>query len=542
MNTIFDERRDRVKKTAKELEALRKQLAAKEAENERLREESSLLQETSRIQDLEREIADLKHGLSSSEPTMTEQQNLRYDDWDMGAADGFTDHGSIMDTDDQFGDDTTVEAESAHTPILSKLHIGSTLTPPNTSPTKPATPDFPHHLLPKSNSDAGVQAGLEDIHKTSMEAELTNLRCELVSLNKAFEDQAHLESQLRAKLSSAEGSRDDREGNPDLQLQMDIMVQTLADKTAALADLNKSLASLGLPGVDAGQTVSALKDAFHSVRQELEQLFPGEEPLPLSCRGVEVLDAVLHTLREAARKVTEQEKTLEEHRALESSLGHQLEDRASAMEEMGRKLREKDDRIFKLEDDVDRLQVAAEGYRGAIAELQALVQQMEAASKDFETSLTVEKESGKQMVAERDAQLAEMEAKLGSMISVTADLRCQLAEAHVGSEVEMAAVEASHDTEIALRDARLSEVQEEVTRLREALGQAQASVAQLRSEKVRLQGDADREKKAARDTVALLRTQLLQTLQMSEAFLAPPAPTHEPLLDTDVDVVPEPGF
>lgn len=536
MNTIFDERRRRVKKTTKELERLRKQLLTKEAENERLREESSLLHEASRVQELGREIADLKHGLSSGEPTMTEPQKFHYDDWDMGAADGFSDHGSIMGADDQFGDDTTVEVESAHTPVLTKFHVGPTLTPPSTSPAKPATPDFPRHLLPTSNSDAGVQACLEEEDKTSMEAELTSLRCELVSLNRALEDQEQLESQLRAKLSSAEASSADREGDPDLQLQMDIMVQTLADKTAVLADLDTSLASLGAAGVDASQTVSALKDAFHSARQELEQLFPEEGPLPLSCQGAEVLDTVLQHLREAAHKVREQGKTLEEHRALEISLSQQLEDRACVMDQMNRKLREKDDRIFKLEDDVDRLRVAAAGYQGTIAELQALVQQMEAASKDFETSLTMERESGKQTIAARDAQLAEMEAKLGSMISVTENLRCQLAEAHIGSEVEMAAVEAAHDTEIALRDARLSELQEEVTSLRKALGQAQASVSQLRSEKARLQGDADREKKAARDTVAALRTQMLQTLQMSEAFLAPPAPTHEPLR-MDVDVV-----
>lgn len=548
MNVIFDEKRRRARKTVEEMTRLRDQLAAKEAENERLREESSLLQEASRIEELEREIASLRHGLHSGETTMVEEKHLHYDDWDMGAADGFTDHGSILDGDDHFRDDTTVEVESAgtpvnSTPVLAKSHVvgRATLTPPITSPAKPATPDFSRHILSTSNCNAGVQASFEDPGKTSLETELADLRSEILSLNKALEDQGQLESQLRTKLSAAEGPNVD----PDLQLQMDIMVQTLADKTAALADLNTSLASLGPSSdADASKTVSALKDAFQSARQELEQLFPEEGPLPLSCQGVSVLDTVLQHLREAARSVKEHSASLDEHRAREDSLRQQLDDRAGVLEEMGRKLRAKDDRIFQLEDDVDRLRGAVEGYQGSLAELEALVQQMEAANRDFEANLAAERAGGQRALEARDAQLAEMEARLAAMISVTADLRGQLAEAHVGSETDLAAAAAAHDEALARRDARLAELEAEVARLREALGQAHASVAQLRADKGRLQGDAEREKKAARDTVAMLRTQLLQTLQMSEAFLTPAAPAGEPeeSQNADLAVAGQSGF
>lgn len=537
MNIIFDERRQRVKKTAEEMQHLRDQLATKEAENEELREQSSVLQDTSRIQELEEEIADLRQGIVNGEPTIVEEQSPHYDDWDMGAADGFTDHDSVTETDDHFGDDTTIEVESSTTPIMTKAYVGSAFTPPNTSPTKPGTPEFPCHLVPTPNCDAGVQACLDDTNKMMLESELKGLRCELASLNRALDDQKQVESDLATRLASSKSF----EVDPDLQLQMDIMVQTLADKTAVLADLDASLSSLGPPGVNPNHIVSTLKDAFQSARKELEEILGEEGPLPLSCHGAGVLDVALRRLRGVARKVKEQEGALAGYRTLEDSLRQQLDDRAEVMEEMGRKLREKDDRIFKLEDDVDRLQVAVEDYRGSLAEFETLVQQMEAASREAKAKLSTEMENGAKSVAQRDAQLAGMEAKLGSMISATADLRTQLAQAHVDSEVGMAVVEAAHECEIALRDARVVELQGEVTSLKEALCQAHAAISQLRTEKRRLQGDADRENKAARDTVACLRTQLLQTLQMSEAFLAPPAPTHEPH-NMDADGMEEEGY
>lgn len=524
MNTIFDERRQRVKKTAEEMQLLREQLATKEAENEELREQSSLLQDISRIHELEEEIADLRRGLAHGQHPNTEQQSPRYDDWDMGAADGFTDHDSVTETDDRFGDDTTVEVESSNTPVQAKAYVGATFTPPNTSPVKPGSPEFPCHLLPISNCTAAVQACLDDTDKAVLEAELKDLRCELISLNRALEDQEQEGSELRARLASAQSSDDD----VDLQLQMDIMVQTLADKTSALSDLDASISSLGPPGADASQIVSTLKQAFQSAREELEQICGEEGPLPLSCQGAEVLDAALLRLRDVARRVKEHEGVLSGYRTREASMRQQLDDRAGVMENMGRKLRQKDDRIFKLEDEVDGLQVATEGYRTSLSELRALVQQMEAAGREAKAEFSTKIENERQSVAQRDGQLAGMEAKLGSMISVTADLRHQLAQTHIDNEVGLAVVDAAHECEIALRDARVVELQGEVTNLKEALCQAHAAISELRTEKGRLQGDADREKKAARDTVALLRTQLLQTLQMSEAFLTPPTSTQEP--------------
>lgn len=528
MNIIYGERRRRARESMEEMSLLRDRLAAREAENETLREQSSLLQDTSRIQELEREIADLRHGFVSGDPrtTATEMHGHHYEDWDMGAADGFTDHDSSMDADDHFEDDTTVDVESSSPPVQPKLyvHVGPTLTaltPPNTSPTKPASSGLPCYI-PMPSCDAGVQACLEDVDKTVLDIELSSLRRELVSVNRALEDQQQLEGRLAAKLASAQTSSSAAvEGDPDLQLQMDILLQTLAEKTRALADINTSLSTLGHPDLDTKQIISALTNAFRSARQDLEQLFPDQVPLPLPCQGAEMIDLVLQRLRDAAGKLKEHETSLDGFRALESSLRQQLDDRMDAMVELARELRRKDDRIFKLEDDVERLEAAVEGHRRRVCEFEAHAQRMEADNQDTEAKLADETQRGRQIVAKRDAQLAEMEAKLGSLISVTANLRAQLAQAHVDGEVGMAAIEISHAHEITLRDEKILELVEDVTSLKEALSQAHESVAQLRAENGRLQGGADRDKKAARDTVAALRTQLLQTLQMSEAFLAP---------------------
>lgn len=525
MNMIYSERRRRARGNMEEMSLLRDRLAAKEAENETLREQSSLLQDTSRIQELENEITDLRNGLGSGKPRPTEQHDHHYEDWNMEAADGFTDHDSFMDVNDHFEDDTTIDVESSSPPVHPRLyvHVGPTLTaltPPNTSPTKPASPGLPCYISTPS-CDASVQACVEDVEKTALEIELASLRRELASLNRALEDQQQLEDQLAAKLSSAQTVSAVVEGDPDLQLQMDILLQTLAEKTTALADINASLSAIGHPDADAKQIVSTMTIAFRSARQDLEQLFPGQVALPLSYQGAEVLDVMLQRLREAAGQVRDHKASLDGYRALESSLRQQLHDRVDAMNGLARELRSKDDRIFKLEDDVERLEDAVEGYRTCVSELEANARRMETERQDIQARSTDEMQRGRQMVAERDAQLAEMEANLGSMISVTANLRAQLVQAHVDREMGMAVIEASHAHEITLRDTKMLELQEDITRLKEALSQAHETVAELRTENGRLQGDADRDKRAARDTVTALRTQLLQTLQVSEAFLGP---------------------
>ncbi|KAJ4416100.1 hypothetical protein N0V82_006944 [Gnomoniopsis sp. IMI 355080] len=494
MNTIYDERKQRAKKNVEEMQRLRDQLAAKEVENEMLREESSLLQDTSRIMELEREISNLRHGLRSDN-----FNHVVDDDWDMAAGDAFTDDDSFSDMDDRFRDDTTLEVESADSvshgegkPYIDNLKA---LTPPNTSPTKSASSDTLRSSFPASACDVGVQATFGDTSQACLEVELTQLRHEIVSLQNALENKERLESLQKANVMPVPDPIVTDDVDPDLQLQTDIMLQTLAEKTAALANLNSLIATLGPPSSDTRGILSTLSAAFQSARQELEQIFPDEKPMDISLEGTMVLDTLLQRLRDLAVQAKKYEALLEDAGTQQQHLRDQLNDRMSAMDAMSLKLREKDDRIFRLEADMEQSEANANNFRTSLGEARHAIEQ-------------------------NHAELTEIQTNLGSMVSVAADLQAQIAQVQVEREIEMTAKQLAHDEELIRRDAKLQELNEEVRSLKEALTLARDSTSRLQDENERLQGVADRDKKAARDTVAALRTQLLQSLQTSEAFLA----------------------
>lgn len=493
MNTIYRERKQQAQKNEEEMQRLRVQLADKEHENDVLREQSSLLQDTSRIEELEREISDLRQGLHSNNLDNVDNE------WDMAAADGFTDGGSISDLDDRFRDDTTLEVESAgsgcHEKETTYIDTLKAFTPPATSPTRTVSSESLLHPLPVPHSDVGVQATLGEGSQAELEDELTQLRHELISLQKTLETKEQLESESKANDMPMQDADTTDEVDPDLQLQTDIMLQTLAEKTEALTSLNSLVSTLGSPGEEASEIVSTLKDAFHCARQELEQIFPDEKSTHMSSEGTFILHSMIQRLRESATQAKKDEALLESYCVREQHLHEQLDDRINAMETMSSKLREKDDRIFRLEAEMERSEVVINDFRKDLAE----------ARQDLEQS---------------NAELIDIQANLGSMISVTTDLQAQLAQLQVDKEVEAAAGRSAHDEELKIRDARLDELNKEIKHLKDALTVAHESTSRLQGENERLQGVADRDKKAARDTVAALRTQLIQSLQTSEAFLA----------------------
>lgn len=493
MNTIYRERKQRAQKNEDEMQRLRVQLADKELENEVLREQSSLLQETSRIEELEREISDLRQGLHSNKFDNVD------DDWDMAAADGFTDGGSISDLDDRFRDDTTLEVESAdsvcHGKDLTYMDTLKAFTPPATSPIRTASSENLLHPLPVPSSDVGVQATLGGGSQVRLEEELAQLRHELISLQKTLETKDQLETRTKANDMPMRDVDTTDEVDPDLQMQTDIMLQTLAEKTEALKSLNSLISTLGSPGEDASEIVSTLKDAFHCARQELEQIFPDEKPTCMTFEGTVVLQSMVQRLRDSATQAKKDEALLESYCVREQQLHEQLGDRMNAMDTMSSKLREKDDRIFRLEADMERSEVITNDYRKNLAET-------------------------KHDLKQKTAELNDIQANLRSMISVTADLQAQLAQLQVDKEVELTACKSAYDEELKVRDAKLNELNTEVKDLRDALTLAHDSTSKLQGENERLQGIADRDKKAARDTVAALRSQLIQSLQTSEAFLA----------------------
>ncbi|KAK8066411.1 hypothetical protein PG997_013158 [Apiospora hydei] len=449
MNVIQSEKRQRVSQDKAELERLRSELAEKDDEIERLRD-VTFLQDTSRIHQLEQQVQELPGELGNRSSTLADQTQY---DWTIAAQDPFSD-SYMGDDGDGFGDTTMGELF--------------------------------------------VQACLPDPEKEALEAELGSLRLELTKLTDALESHETLKSRISGKLAVAQ-TAPDSELQPDLEAHLDGVLQSLADRTVALQDLNASLGALGFRGGDAGEIVASLASAFRSARLELEYLTPGEITLPLSSRGAEVLDLVLTKLRGLARKTREHEDAIDEYHELELSLHQQLGARR-------RPAPRKDARIEELDVSVDRLRGAIDDYRRDVGELEALVQRMETDADEARTAALDDMEQQfQQQKAEtagrHGAAVRELEIRLAAVASQTGALRTQLADVQARRATETAELNRAHGRGLALRDARVAELRGEIDGINEALRGAHETIRQLRVENATLASGLESEKRAAREAV-----------------------------------------
>lgn len=528
MHTVQDERRSRAKKNVEEMARLREELASAEAANEQLREQSSLLSDPSRLEELERELAELRRrgqvDVSRASQVQEGSSPPSIDDggWDMAAGDGFTDNESFMSADDQFADDTTVGPPSS-SPAPLPQKDDTMLTIP--SPTKLATPELPQRkvLSLASGCNAGTQAELEDPEK---ELEVADLRRELVGVKTTLETQERLEAQLKTKLATALGN--DAE-DPDIHLQVDIMIQSLADKTTSLAELEDSLSPLGTPGLQPQQIVTALSDSVSSARQQLEKLFPKEASLITSRPAAQVIQILSHLLPVSLAKLKQRNAALDKYQLLDASLRKLLHDRATTISQMTVHLKTKNARIVDLEANTARLQTAIESYQASIASLETRIQEAEEAA----TKTAEETQEYRQLIAHRDEQIDEMSAQQRAMVTDMADLRTQLAQSQVDNDVQAEAIQMRHAEQLAVREGTLHKLRWDVASVRGALATAQEELAKSREEAVglqeqnerlkdehsRLKGEATTEKKAARERAAAMQQQLLGLMQMNAAAL-----------------------
>ncbi|KAI0382506.1 hypothetical protein F5Y04DRAFT_47428 [Hypomontagnella monticulosa] len=515
MNTINQEKRRRVVDHKAELQRLRGELAEKDQEIDRL-QNTTMIQDTDRILELEEEIRTLRNELDSrSGPDHDQIHNY---DWTLAARDPFSD--SYMDDDEGFGDTTMADLVSS-TPSKNRASA-SFPTPPCTSPTMPTTPCSMRRGAPITpQSHIGVQTSFHDPEKDVLEAEIGSLRLELTKLTEVLESHEELKTRIANKLTSASTPAEPADAK-DVEAHLDLVLQALSDRTAALLDLNSSLSTLGFAGNDASEIVTSLTGAFRSARLELEYLTPGELTLPLSSRGAEVLDLVLVRLRDLARQVREDEDAIDEYHALELSLRQQLNARVDAMDSMRTQLSSKDAQITDLEVGVERLKGAAEGYRRDVAELEALVQRLEEEGKATEHLLKAEAAGAQAELADSKAGAAKLEAKLKAVREQAEAFKTQLADLQRRRTAEIKALNKYHGTALAVRDARVVELRRSIDEVKRSLHEAHTAIQQLRVENLGLSQRADDEKRRAKEAVDAMKVELERVLKMSSELLATP--------------------
>jgi chromosome segregation ATPase len=345
-----------------------------------------------------------------------------------------------------------------------------------------------------------------------MQVELESLRRETTRLTTTLDSYKSLVDRLAARLPDTSSPNDEEvleinaaHTRDAVEREVEGVLQTLSDRTAAMEMLNSSIAGLGFPGSDSAEMLTALASAFRAARLELEYLTPGEITLPLTSHGAEVLDLLLERLRELARKVKEGDDAVDEYHAIELNLRQQLDARVSAMDSLQADLAKaqtaaggKDGKIRELEVANDRLRGAVDGYIRDIAELERLVESIEA---DAGT---------------KDAAMTDLEARLTAAEQRAADLKDELEVAQASRKKHVASVNRRSGEALALRDARVAELRGEIDRVNGALRDAYETIRGLRVEG----GRAEEQNRELVGVVEGMKGELQRVLRMSEGVMA----------------------
>jgi hypothetical protein len=567
MNAIDAEKRQRVRKEKREVDRLRAEVAARDAEIARLRAEQddeTVVLDTERVWELEREVDSLRRALvgrgggeggggggavddvgmagSSSSPPM---------EWTFAGRDPYAEEytcGMDLDEDEEVGGLGEVEefgesslAELAYS-TPTRRGRGMLATPPTTSPAAAAAArSSPCVGLATPRSHMAVQVDMPVREKEIMEEELASLQLELAKLTTSLEAYAAFAERVKLKLGdmspdAAAVEQAVTPPHPEIEAQLTTLLRTLSDRTTALLDLASTVSTLGFPGTDADEVLRSITTAFRTARLELEYLTPGEIELPLTASGAAVLDLLLDRLRDLAKKAKESDENIDEYHALELSLRQQLSARVDVTDaltkevaELKQKLKERDGQLEEQTVGLNRLKGAVASYSRDVGELEDLVRRLEG-----EKTAAVD-----ELEARLAKQTKELEGKLAELEDKHAETLGRMRRNH---KDELAGLNKNHGAALALRDARVSELRGEIERVNASLRAAHETVRKLRVENEKTKGANEKlaeenkgllegveaERKKAKEVVEGMRAELERVVRMSEGLLATPRKKKTP--------------
>ncbi|KAF7554181.1 hypothetical protein G7046_g6890 [Stylonectria norvegica] len=524
MNTIQQERKQRALQARAEIEHLRDELKARDRDIYEL-QNATIVMDTDRMWELEKQVEDLKMQLKKRAGSMDESRGFN---WTLAARDPFSDDFMDMSPDEEDFGDATMAQFACSTPSRAR---SSFPTPPATSPTMPTTPcSRPVMQTPKS--DVGVQAFVVDPNHQRLEEESASLQLEVCKLTSTLDSYKALGTRLAARISDATTITTDESTTSSteaLENQVEALIRTMSDRTTALTHLTSSISDLGFTGSDACEMITALASGFRAARLELEYLTPGEIALPLTSHGAEVLDLMLTRLRLMSKKMKEDEAAIDEYHEIELSLRKQLDARISVMDGLKEELSKADKlmsdktaRIKELEVGKERLKGAVDGYIRDVSELEKLVQKMEREGRDSNATHHAQLESQRRVLSKKVDNIAELETKLTDALARSAHLQRQMVAVQEDKSKTLAALNKQHGADLALRDARVSELRGEIDRVNAYLLAAHETIRSLRVENGGLEERLDEDKDKAKSVIDSMKEELQRVLQMSQEFLDTP--------------------
>ncbi|KAM0266145.1 hypothetical protein ACHAPA_007145 [Fusarium lateritium] len=517
MNTIQQEKRRRSMESKAEIEKLRGELKARDREIYEL-QNATVVMDTDRIWDLEKQIQDLQDELSKRSGRGMDQS--RGYNWTLAARDKISAEFMDMTPDEEeFGDETMAHFVSS-TPSRART---SFMTPPATSPTIPGTPDYTPPVM--MTDDVGVQACFPDPNQQGLEDEVSSLQFEVTKLTDTLESYKALSGRLTGKLSDCTPTTTSHEG---LESQIDAMLQTMSDRACALQQLTSSITKLGFTGTDASEMITSLASGFRAARLELEYLTPGEITLPLSSHGAEVLDLMLTRLRDMAKRAKEDEDAIDEYHEIELSLRKQLDARVTVMDGLKgemckaeKLMSDKMARIRELEVANQRLKGAVDGYLRDISELENLVERMERDAHDAEDEYSVQLEVKRKVLTRKEDTIAELETKLSGALQRSADLQKEMRDVQESKLHDISELNKRHGAALAAGDASVAKYRREIDRVNTSLRSAHSSICSLRVENGGLKSQMEEERTQAKAVIDSMKEELQRVVQMSQEFLTP---------------------
>ncbi|KAM0244698.1 hypothetical protein ACHAP5_006041 [Fusarium lateritium] len=517
MNTIQQEKRRRSMESKAEIEKLRGELKARDREIYEL-QNATVVMDTDRIWDLEKQIQDLQDELSKRSGRGMDQS--RGYNWTLAARDKISAEFMDMTPDeDEFGDETMAHFVCS-TPSRART---SFMTPPATSPTIPGTPDYTPPVM--MTDDVGVQACFPDPNQQGLQDEVSSLQFEVTKLTDTLESYKALSGRLTGKLSGITPTAASHEG---LESQIDAMLQTMSDRACALQQLTSSITKLGFTGTDASEMITSLASGFRAARLELEYLTPGEITLPLSSHGAEVLDLMLTRLRDMAKRAKEDEDAIDEYHEIELSLRKQLDARVTVMDGLKgemckaeKLMSDKMARIRELEVANQRLKGAVDGYLRDISELENLVERMEHDAHDAEDEYSVQLEVKRKVLTRKEDTIAELETKLSGALQRSADLQKEMRDVQESKLHDISELNRRHGAALAAGDASVAKYRREIDRVNTSLRTAHSTICSLRVENGGLKSQMEEERTQAKAVIDSMKEELQRVVQMSQEFLTP---------------------
>ncbi|KAJ6786190.1 hypothetical protein PWT90_00752 [Aphanocladium album] len=512
-----------------EIDKLKSQMKCKDAEIYEL-QNATVVIDTERIWDLEKQVEELQQELDRRAPT--EMNESRTYNWTLAARDPFAQDGYFdMDLDgDHFGDATQAQLQVS-TPSRAR---SSFPTPPATSPMIPGTPSSHYCREPQTpTSHAAVQACFPDLERERLEEEVSSLQLEVSKLTTTLESYKNFQTRLKDRLSAAVPDAMDTaasDANLDgLENQILRMLEDMIDRASALEQLSASIGDIGFPGKDAEQMLASLVSGFRAARLELEYLTPGEISLPLTSHGAEVLDLLLTNLRDLAKRVKEGEDSIDEYHATEQSLRKQLDGRVTAMDQLkieikkGEKIiRAADTRIHELEVANERLKGAIDTYERDMKELEKLVQKTDQEKAEAAKDRDSEKEKDMVTIEAKDKTIAELEEKIIEAVKQAEQLLQDMSDDQDKHTKHVVKLNQAHGRGLALRDARVMELRDEIDRINESLRESHDTIRALRVENGGLKTEMRSQQVKAKAAMDSMKEELQRVLQMSQEFLHTP--------------------